>query len=326
MAERIAGIEDGSGGFVVTTADDVVDAGDGVLSLREAVEAANARAGADTITFADGLKGGEVVLTGGALGVTDDLTVDGDAANGGAGGVLLMDASRGEDTGEGSLSGFSTFEADEVLLRVEDLTIDGTGRVTSIGSAIDGYGAVEVVRSAVQNFKGSYIGGVFSSGALLVEDSRITGIDASEYAVGAESSNGMATVRNSLVDGITGYNAVGIGGEGASIENSTIAHVGGEGRSFGVATGDLSMTNSTVADVTAVYGRDGVAGVLATGGTITNSTITGSAVTRAVPGPDDAFGEASGVLVGDGDALVLQNSVVVGNEIDVSGTLASNGG
>ena len=41
--------------FTVTTALDVVDAGDGRLSLREAVTQANATTTADTIAFAAGL-------------------------------------------------------------------------------------------------------------------------------------------------------------------------------------------------------------------------------------------------------------------------------
>ena len=37
--------------FTVTTTEDIIDAGDGLLSLREAVAAANDSAEADTIVF-----------------------------------------------------------------------------------------------------------------------------------------------------------------------------------------------------------------------------------------------------------------------------------
>jgi len=43
--------------FTVTTAVDVVNEGDGVLSLREAVQQANATAASDTILFAGALEG-----------------------------------------------------------------------------------------------------------------------------------------------------------------------------------------------------------------------------------------------------------------------------
>ena len=71
--------------ITVTTANDVVNAGDGVLSLREAVAQANATAtAADTILFAAGLEGQTLQLTGGQIAITRDLTIDGDANNDGS--------------------------------------------------------------------------------------------------------------------------------------------------------------------------------------------------------------------------------------------------
>ena len=64
--------------LTVTTQADVVDPGDGQLSLREAVAQANATAGADYIKFVLTLEGQTLVLTGGELVVTQDLTIDGD--------------------------------------------------------------------------------------------------------------------------------------------------------------------------------------------------------------------------------------------------------
>ena len=53
--------------FTVTTARDVVDPADGVLSLREAVTQANADAAADSIAFAATVQYGAIFLTGGEL-------------------------------------------------------------------------------------------------------------------------------------------------------------------------------------------------------------------------------------------------------------------
>src|SRR4051795_13210576 len=67
--------------FTVTTASDVVDAGDGVLSLREAVAQANATATIDTINFASFIEGETLTLTQGELQITQDVGIDGDADN-----------------------------------------------------------------------------------------------------------------------------------------------------------------------------------------------------------------------------------------------------
>jgi hypothetical protein len=61
--------------FTVSTLAD-----DGPGSLRAAVTAANANPGADVIDFARGLRG-TVALTGGELGITDDVLLDGPGAN-----------------------------------------------------------------------------------------------------------------------------------------------------------------------------------------------------------------------------------------------------
>ena len=63
--------------FTVTTLDDFVGA-DGQRSLREAVNAANASPDADTILFAANLEGGALVLTGGELVLSHNVTIDGD--------------------------------------------------------------------------------------------------------------------------------------------------------------------------------------------------------------------------------------------------------
>jgi len=70
--------------FTVTTAVDVVNEGDGVLSLREAVQQANATAASDTILFAGALEGQTLTLTRGQLDLTGDLAIDGDRNNDGS--------------------------------------------------------------------------------------------------------------------------------------------------------------------------------------------------------------------------------------------------
>lgn len=92
--------------FTVDTLIDVVDAGDGVTSLREAIEAANGQSGADTIQFASSANG-TLTLTLGELNITDTLTIEGNGANqtvldaNGRSRVLHFEAATGDLTLQG---------------------------------------------------------------------------------------------------------------------------------------------------------------------------------------------------------------------------------
>lgn len=63
--------------FVVTSLADTVDANDGALTLREAIDVANIQQGADVIHFAPELSG-TITLSGTQLEIRDDLTIQGD--------------------------------------------------------------------------------------------------------------------------------------------------------------------------------------------------------------------------------------------------------
>ena len=76
--------------LTVTTQFDVVDPGDGQLSLREAIEQANASGGLDTIRFSAAVVGQTLVLTGGELSIDNDITIDGN--NGGTAPQTTIDA------------------------------------------------------------------------------------------------------------------------------------------------------------------------------------------------------------------------------------------
>ena len=63
--------------YTVDTIADIVDAGDGVLSLREALALADATAAADTIIFDGAVQGRTIVLAGSQLTANSDVTIDG---------------------------------------------------------------------------------------------------------------------------------------------------------------------------------------------------------------------------------------------------------
>ena len=70
--------------FTVTTAADIVDPGDGLLSLREAVGHRQRHAALDAIDFAPSVEGQPLVLDGGQLTISQDLIIDGSGHDGGA--------------------------------------------------------------------------------------------------------------------------------------------------------------------------------------------------------------------------------------------------
>ena len=63
--------------ITVDTLSDIVDAGDGMTSLREAVDEANADTTTDTINFDPSLAGGTIYVTQGEISVTEGLNITG---------------------------------------------------------------------------------------------------------------------------------------------------------------------------------------------------------------------------------------------------------
>ena len=103
--------------FTVTTMADVVNAGDGVLSLREAVTQANATIAADTIEFAPLIEGQTLVLSGGELTVSHDLRVNGEGVTLDAAGSMINSRTRTRLTSSSSSESRSV-RADAMVTRL----------------------------------------------------------------------------------------------------------------------------------------------------------------------------------------------------------------
>ena len=331
-------------GFTVTTAKDtVVD--DGELSLREAVLRANANPGADTITFADGLRGATIALQGREAGVdeglvvTDDLTIDGDTLDGGTGGITIGDPTEPyRDVGGGYEydGGVQVLRVEGARLGLEDLTI--TGGDTGVYAAD---ATLTATRSGFEDIGafGSATGIGARSSTVTLTDSFISGLNGyyepNESAISARDSD-IALLRSQVTDNGS-YNGVTIGVSGSlRVEESLIADndVGRYG-SLVTVRGDLTIVNSTIAnnfvDNDGGFGLNSGVELLAGGtGTITNSTIAGNKFDIFEM---DGSSRTFALFVEPGADLTLENSIVLGNgsrsnpsEIrDVGGAIVSNG-
>ncbi len=110
--------------FTVLNTDD-----SGAGSLREAIEAANANAGADTISFDAGLAGETIVLTN-ELAVTDDLTINGLGAD-----QLTLDGNKNSRIF--NINDYSS--ATTITVEISGLTLTN-GNSNEIGATPAGHG------------------------------------------------------------------------------------------------------------------------------------------------------------------------------------------
>ncbi len=340
--------------FQVTTLADVVDASDGVLSLREAVAQANSAPGRDTITFAPSLQGGTILLDRalGTIRITGDLTIDGDAQNRGAGGIRI-DGNTDWDASPYAVE--SPLSVDSASVRLEDLTVQRalytgiqasnatldlervTVRAINGHASLQGYG-IEVSGGSLRVADSTIgyttvelsVGIQLGDGAnVLVERSLITGNGAYGYGI-----RGAGTVRvvDSVVSDNGFYGGFGIAVRGdVIVEHSTLTGNGsssGDGGGAILVDGSLRLVNSTVAANYAGSGGDftpnrpgASIGVLAgSRAEIINSTLTGTLGEKGAPADEPALG--IGIWAGNGSNVRVVNSLV---DDDVVGQIFSNG-
>lgn len=214
--------------LTVTTANDTVNATDGVMSLREAIAAANALDGADTIQFHNTLDGSAIFLQEGALQLSGELTIDGDVDGDDAADITISGdvGNDGQDAGDSRV-----FEMSGGTSTLDALIITG-------------------------GYSSDYGGGIFqSAGDLTVQNSKIVGNYASDGGGGASTSGGVLSISSSTISGNTGESGGGINiaGESATIKNSTISAnsgVYGGGMYIGedsyAYVGNTTVANNTV--------------------------------------------------------------------------------
>ena len=318
--------------FTVTTAADVVNAGDGVLSLREAVDRANATGAADSIVFARALEGSTLTLTGGQLFVNNATNIDGDGNNDGV--RVTIDGNAQDRIFR--VVGESSFTDLNIVNGLVDEDDDGGGMLV-LGDI-----EVSVNNCLLQNCRtgeeGSYGSG--RGGALFVEDSVLT-VNATTFrdnysytsaAIGANEAT--LTIRSSRVLDHVGYfvdSAIGAESSSVTLEDTLLSGNSGSAlslidsdaslsgsqilrnsRGFFARDSNLIVANTTISNnhLGGPYTQDGAAGLIFGGTTtISNSTITGNLNNSSY----SEFVGYGGGIVSFGGNLELQNSILAGN-------------
>ena len=341
--------------YTVTKADDTADgACDSDCSLREAIIAANANLGANTITLPAGLY---TLTIGGAdenTSATGDLDITDDLAINGAGQTIIKGGAGWDDR-------IFDIPAWYISVTLNDMTI-ANGNANGYGGGIyhGNTGTLTLNNSIVSgNSATGYSGGGVShasGGMLKLNNSIVSGNTATGGAGGGISSaNATVLLTNSIVSGNTSSNGGGgISSNGGSlaVTGSTISgntSTGDFGGGIASADGTLMVIDSTISGNTAHLNAGGIANA---GGalTLTNSTISGNTATGGAGGGINNFGAygpfnastatlnnatmannsaPAGGGIANGGTLKLKNSLIAGNSAgsapDCSGTLASQG-
>ncbi|MEO1526978.1 MAG: choice-of-anchor Q domain-containing protein [Planctomycetota bacterium] len=298
---------------LVTTDLDVVDASDGLNSLREAIALADSLPGENTIKFDTSLAGSTITLGGSELTISDSVVID-----------------------ASELSSHVTIDADGqsrvIRFGSEPVQSPANGNLTLIGLAITG-GLTNGGSTADVPGRGA---GIFfgSEDTLTILNSNIFGNQSSELGGGVATEFGDIVISGSAIQDNTALNRGGgianLAGD-VIVSGSVISENTSDGRGGGITTfeGDVIVTGSTLAGNSGVFGggginttqgnviltgstlSDNVAGVNGGGGaiqtstgsvTLTNSTISGNQSERE-----------GGGIVTLGGGVTLRNSTVVNN-------------
>jgi hypothetical protein len=280
----------------VTTTLDVVNAYDGLLSLREAVLEAHATPDASTIT----LPAGTYALAHSAdLDLTGNLTIQGAGA-----GSSVIDAaeSRVFDVGAGA------------HVTLSGMTVQGGTEVFGGGIFIDFGASVTISNTAVSNnFADGAGGGIFNLGTLTINNSTLANNSTSNVGGAVWSAEGNLMIRGSTISGNSARldgGGIWLGTNGnAMIVDSTLfgntAVLFSGGGIFG--NGSLAIVNSSLFGNSAGLHGGGIYNVGDV--SLTNSSVTGNSA-----------GSSGGGIANVGSltvraSAVLYNTAALGGDI-----------
>jgi len=305
--------------YTINTLQDVVNANDGVLSLREAVTAANGSNGRDLITFANGLQG-TITLNGTQLALTDNVDIIGPGSgqltisgnnqsrifySGTTGKTITLEGltlTNGHSIGSG---GAVSFDYASGVLR--DVVIVNSSATTSGGGIYAGYSSNLILENCViENNAASssgYGGGIQTVYCynVAIADSVIA--DNTSYYGGGIGLNANVhnTIDNTIIHGNTSHAGGGI---------HAIRTSGAAGTSY---TNDTIITNSWIIDNTAAAHAGGAFFQYSENVTVADSVISGNVANN--DGGGGIYLYASGHSLVTGSTIANNSSAVHGGGV-----------
>jgi len=336
LARRESRWEEAMATFTVTNTDDYVAGVEPPVdgSLRLAIAQANAAPGRDEIAFDPAVEGGTLVLTGGELAITDDLTIDGPGAD-----PFTIDADRQSRV-------FNIDDGEETTrqdITLNSLVLTG-GALKDEGGGVRNAEFLLIIDSEISDNAAELRGGgVFNTGDMRILESAVTEnrltSDGSDVSGGGVFSQGFLTIQRSLISensdsgDVDASNGGGVFSDGFLwVRDSAITgnRICGLEAALGgglYATGRADISNSTISNNSSDTsgfggGYSGAAGIAVRNADVQigNSTVvrnTAYSYGGQVPGYDYFSGGIYEVYAAGGTAsnLVISSSIVASNAV-----------
>ncbi|HYX17033.1 MAG TPA: DUF4347 domain-containing protein [Nostoc sp.] len=307
--------------FTVNNTGDIDDGdrNNGITTLREAINLANATAGDDAIAFGGIFKDttpDTITLTSGQLTITDDLSILGTGTSNltvrGNNASTVFEIS-GLGTGV-NINGLAIASGSIKVNRTSILNLAKSSvSGNTAGSGISNSGILSLANTSVFDNKQ---GGIYNGGSLSLTGSSVYGNTGGSKIFNSNTAGG--GIFNDASDGKAGF---------LSLTNSSVSgNTANSGGGIYNQGGTLRLTNSTVSGNTATAtfgggifnGDDGAySGGLVT---VTNSTISGNTAL------EDGGGIYNGYSYVADTRLTLINSTITNNTADSDGNGTGNGG
>ncbi len=322
--------------FTVNSTIDAIDAkrgdgicetapGNGVCTLRAAIQESNALAGADTIILPAGTYRITIPPTvssdaTGSFDIRDDLTINGQGAT-----TTIVDG--------GSLDNVFVSTGSSKTINLANLTIqNGSVSAFRMGGGIFAPGSNNLTLTGVvvQNNQAGDGGGIYNRGNLTLIRSTVRNntalrveVDSPQFRQGGGIYHltGLLTIRESTISDNAAMSGGGLFNAATTvIETSTIS--GNTATNFLLSDGDggggivngngvmatMTITNSTISGNRA-YGHHG--GLFNMSGTVTLNSVT--IANNAADADGDGYGNGGGLSLGLTGTATLRNTIVAGN-------------